>query len=269
MALTIELTRTIPLYPYGVFVQWDVRGVTAPGTYTFVLYRSGSSAGPWTTLATVVNDYNYHDTWPLNDETDINQLALSREIYYRVTVTGPAGTAETVSAVEPRLDGRHRLLKRKILRDQTVALRKLNGLPVAVLKRRRWGPHCHKCYDIYTHTVMRSGCTTCYGTAHEHGYYAPIVTLARPTTPVVNTHLTAQGESDQAMSMITLLDIPHIEKDDLLIFLRDNKRFIVKRPIPGKLEHVTIFQHLEAAELNRAAIEYRLLVDPTRIPPLF
>lgn len=269
MPLALELTRTVPLFPYGVFLQWDLRGATAPGTYLFEVSRSASPQGPWQTLALLENAYNFRDTWPTTAENDINQLSLSRGIYYRVKVTGPAGSTEVVSVVEPRLDARHRLLKRKMLREQSLVLRKLNGLEVAVLKKKHWGARCPKCYDAATQTVMRSGCTTCYGTSFEKGYYTPVITLARQSTPAVETHLTPQGESDRAMTMVTLLDAPLVEKDDVLVFLAENRRFVVKRQVPGKLVNVVVFQHLEAAELERSAIEYRIQVDPLRTPPLF
>lgn len=270
MAVQLEITRAIPLYPRGVFLQWDVKGASESGTYAFEVSRSGGSAGPWTVLGTSSNVFSWQDELPTAEENDVNQLSLVRGIYYRVKVTTPSGsTAETVSAVEPKLDGRHRLLKRKILRDQAIALRKLNGLEVAVVKRMRWGPRCPKCYDHYAEVVTRSGCTTCYGTAFTPGYFAPVVTLAKSTTPVVQSQLAEQGTSDQAESMVTLLDVPHVEKDDILVFLSDNRRFIVKQPVPGKLENVILFQRLQVAELPRSSIEYRITVDPLRAPPLF
>jgi hypothetical protein len=270
MSPQLEITRTVPFFPHGVFLQWDVKGATEVGTYLFEVSRSGGLKGPWTVLGTVTNTFNYRDILPTTAENDPNQLSLVRGIYYRVKLTLPSSAVvETVSIVEPKLDGRHRLLKRKILRDQSIALRKLNGLEVAVLKRMHWGPRCTKCYDPYTQVSTRSGCTTCYGTTFSPGYFDPVITLARPTTPVTQTQLSEQGTGDQADSVVTLLDAPRVEKDDILVFLSDNRRFIVKQPVPGALENVTLFQRLQVSELPRSSIEYRLQVDPLRTPPLF
>lgn len=270
MALQIAITRSIPLYPFGVFLQWDVKGASESGSYVFEVSRSGGSAGPWEVLGTVTDAFCWNDVFPRDENNDINQLSLARGIYYRVVVTPPSGpAAEVVSIVEPKLDGYHRLLKRKILRDQALSLRKLNGLEVVVLKKMRWGPRCPKCYDPHTESLARSSCTTCFGTSYVRGYFTPVTTLARHSTPVVQSQLAEQGMSDSADIMLTLLDVPLIEQDDILIFTSDNRRFIVKQQIPGKLENVTVFQRLQASELPRSSIEYRLVVDTVRYPPLF
>jgi hypothetical protein len=270
MAAQVVITRTIPLFPHGVFLQWDVQDASESGTYTFEVFRSGNSEGPWTSLATVTNNYNWRDTLPTIGDSVANQLSLAHGIYYRVRMTTPsAQISENVMVAEPQLSGRNRLIKRKILRDQSLALRKLNGLEVAVLKKMHWGPRCTKCYDSYTGVVIRANCTTCYGTSFMPGYYTPVITLARSSTPVVETQLTEEGLADEAQAGMTLLDVPLIERDDLLVVLSDNRRFIVKAPIPGKLENVTVFQRLQVMELPRSNIEYRVPVDTTRIPPLF
>lgn len=276
MALGITITRTIPFYPNGVFIQWDITDPSDTGTYFFTVERSGSSGGPWETLLTDKPDiYNYVDRLATSQgatEEAPNQLSLVRGVYYRVTCTPPSGgtnRAVDVTAVEPRLEGRQRLLKRKILRDETVMLKKLNGVPVAVLKRRRWGTRCPKCFDKYTKESMRANCVNCYGTTFVGGYYEPIVTYAkRGTTPNIAV-TTPQGKVDGATTNVTMLDIPGVQDQDILVFLNDNRRFEIKRVLPTELRTVTVHQRLEVNELARSGIEYRVKVDPLRIPKIF
>lgn len=246
------------------------------GSYVFEVYRAGSPEGPWTTLVTGhVDQYNYSDVLPLTEtpaERAVNQLSLARGIFYKVVVTPPSGCdnkVEVVSAVEPRLDGRQRLLKRKMLRDESMMLGKLNGVEVAVVKRMHWGPRCTKCYDKFTKEVVRASCTACYGTGFSPGYFKPIITLGRRGVLPNAKQVSPQGQSEFRPTQVTILDVPKIEPDDILVFLKDNRRFVVKAVIQTELRTVGVHQKLEVSEIARSSIEYRLVVDPSRIPPLF
>lgn len=274
MALSIAITRVVPLYPNGTFFQWDLLSLTEVGSYLFNVYRGGSSSGPWTTLATaLVDSYNYIDTLPVtytDGEKAPNQLSTMRGLHYRVISTAPSGAqVEAISTVEPKLEGRFKLLKRKILRDEALLLRKLNGVEVAVCKRRHWGVKCTKCYDKYTNEVVRGNCTNCFGTGYVGGYHSPLITLARRGVAAPQTQLTPQGKSDTSVVSVTLLDLPLVEEEDVLVFLRDNRRFVVKNVQPTEIQTVTVHQKLMVSELARSSIEYRIPVDPLRVPPLF
>ena len=276
MALSIQITRLLPLFPRGIFLQWDLIDPTETGSYCFDIYRSGSPEGPWEPLQLGGADtYNFSDVIPTTStqaaET-INQLSLTRGIFYRVVATPPSGAdnqVEVVSVVEPRLDGVQRLLKRKILRDESLMFRKLNGVEIAVVKRMHWGPRCTKCWDKTTKTVTRANCVTCFGTGFSPGYFAPILTLGRRGTIPAAKQLAPQGVSEYRPTQVTILDAPKVEPDDVLVFLKDNKRFVVKAVIQTELKTVAVHQKLEVSELARSSVEYRLVVDPSRIPPLF
>lgn len=276
MPVSVKITRTLPLHPRGVFLQWDVLNATEAGTYLFDVYRGGSPAGPWELLvAGGVNIYNYIDRFPSSPtalENDQNALSLSRGIFYRVVATPPTGVVnqgEAVEMVESALDGRQRLLKRKMLRDLSVSLKKLNGTPVALVKRMHWGPRCTKCYDKYTKETVRGSCSTCLGTSFMPGYHKPVITLARRTPTAVETAMTPEGKADVSVLQVWMVDAPRAEEDDVLVFLIDDRRFVVKKVLPTELKTVTIHQKLIVSELARSSVEFKLLVDPLRIPPLF
>lgn len=276
MSLAIEITRALPLFPSGTFLQWDLIGATESGTYTFDVYRGASENGAWEPIVTGAADlWSYVDRLPTStvpNEVQPDQLRLVTHVMYRVDVTppsGPAGRVSVVSPVEPRLQGRQKLIKRKILRDTALGLRKLNGVEVAVLKRKHFGVRCNKCFDKYTKEMMRGNCSTCYGTGYLKGYYDPIITLARPGHAPVHTQLTPQGETDAVHIRMVLLDAPRVQKGDVLISLQDNRRFLVELVDPVALKTVLVYQTLTVSELARNSIEYRVKVDPTRIPALF
>lgn len=282
MALGIDITRLTPLYPNGVFLQWELTSPSVAGAYTFSVARSGSSNGPWEVLAaTLSNTYNYLDVAPPTPPTPdvstlpapqiapppplaFNQLAMTRAMYYRVIVTPPAGggaAVTTVAEVEPHLSGKQRLLRRKMLRDAAMGFRHLNGVDVAVLKRVRWGPRCDKCVDAFTKEVVRANCGSCYGTGFAPAFYAPVITLGRRGTRPLGKQLTPQGVMEYRPTQVTLLDVPKVEPDDVLVFLRDNKRFIVKTAIETELQTVGVHQKFEVSEIARSSPEYRIPVN--------
>ena len=275
MALGIQVTRVLPLYPRGTFLQWDLSDPVEAGDYTFDIYRSGSPEGPWTELLIQTeNRYNYSNLMPSVSTPaveEVNQLSLTRGIFYRIVVTSPSllSRAEVVTPVEPRLDGRQKMLKRKFLRDASVMLRRLNGVEIAVVKRMRWGPRCPRCWDATTKAVTRANCTTCYATGFSPGYFAPVLTLGRRGTIPAAKQITPQGVAEYRPTQLTILDAPKVEPDDLLVFLADNRRFLVKAVTQTELKTVAVHQKLEISEIARSSVEYRLVVDATRIPPLF
>jgi hypothetical protein len=276
MALTVTITRTTPLYPHGAYVQWDLDGAVEEGSYFFSLLRSGSSNGPWDEIMPAsAGAYNFMDRFPTPSVAgyqDPTQLSLVRGFFYKVLCVPPSGFANQVSAVtevEPTLEGKQRLIKRKILRDESLMLQRLNGVPVAVLKRRHWGTRCPKCYDKYTKESMRSNCTNCWGTTFVGGYFDPVITFAKRGVTPNQVGMTAQGKAEIATTNVTMLDVPGLQDDDILVFLRDNKRFLVKRVLPTEIQTVTVHQRLEVSELPRSDIIYRVQVDPFRLPRLF
>lgn len=278
MAITVQLTRTVQLPPDRVFVQWELAGAYQAGPYLSQLFRSHGSNGPWTLIASGTNLYSFVDKLPNTTPTGdsharpINLLSLARDFYYRVVVTPPGGIqgqAEAVSQIEPTLDGRQKNARRKMLRDELVLLKKGNGVPVAVCKKTRWGERCTKCVDVTTGEIIRGECLACYGTGFLPGYQNPVLTWARRSPSAVQSQVAPAGKVDLNLVQITLLDVPQIQDDDLLIFLRDNRRYIVKQAASTELRTVTVHQEVTASELARSSIEYRLHVDPRNVPPLF
>jgi len=171
--------------------------------------------------------------------------------------------------VEPGLDVRTRLFKRKILRDEATAFRRLNGVPLVVLKRRRWGTRCPECFDPVTRESTLEHCPVCFGTSFQGGYWAPVSIRGRKSAAPVQTQLTAHGESEVKTVTFAILDYPHLEYKDVLVDLRRNDLYEVQIVTPTELKGVTVHQSLTASLLGRNSIEYRVPVDPATSASLY
>jgi hypothetical protein len=278
----VSITRTTALYPSAVFVQWDITSDES-GTFLVDVFRAGGPVGPWEPVVVGLrNAYNVIDdkfgTPPsppsnANGREPLNLFSLSREIFYTITVTPPSGTQGAFSSlstpVEPGLDRRTRLLKRKLLRDLSVGFRRLNGVPFAILKRRRWGSRCPICWDPVLHEATHEHCPQCFGTGFQDGYWTPVRLRGRREAATVQTQLTAHGESDIKYADFIILDFPRLEYKDLVVDLRNGDRYEVQRMTPTELKGVTVHQKLSASLLGRNSVEYEVPVDLIENPGLY
>ncbi len=273
----VHVTKTTALYPNGVFVQWDIDSEES-GPFLVDVVRSGSPQGPWEVVATAMrNAYSYLDNKfnlpPGIEREGVNQFSLSRVVYYRVTVVPPSGIDHTFESeptpVEPHLDRRTRLLKRKIQRDQAVGYKRLNGIPLVVLKRRRWGDRCNVCYDPSTKQATHEHCPTCYGTSFVGGYWTPVAIRGRREAAATQAQMAGHGDSEAKIADFNVLDYPLIEYKDVIIDLVRNDRYEVQRVHTTELKSVPVHQKVTASLLGRNSVEYSVLADPLTTPSLY
>lgn len=278
---SVAITRTTAIYPSAVFVQWDVE-TSESGTHLADVYRAGSPEGPWQLLASsLVNAYHFlDDKFNLppadniyDEHSGLNVFSLNRTVYYKVVITPPSGStnefASPPTVIEPGLDRRTRLFKRKILRDESIAFRNLNGIQIVVLKRKHWGMRCKECYDSELREGTKEHCASCYGTTFEGGYWAPVLIRGRRTPGAVQQQMTAHGDADIRSVVFYVLDYPVIDKKDILIDVRRNERYIVEMVSPTELKTVAVHQTITASHLTRGSVEYSIPVDPFATPPLY
>lgn len=276
----VAIVRTVALFPSAVFVQWNVDSDES-GSFFVDVDRSGGPEGPWEPVAVQLRDawhvldrnFNLPPSPASPGREGLNLLSLSRTVYYRVTVTPPSGTANAFASpptpIEPGLDARTRLLKRKILRDEATALRVFNGVRCVVLKRRRWGERCPSCYDPTLNEATIEHCPACRGTSFRGGYWAPVPVRMRKEAAVVQSQMTAHGDSDVKLNDFLVLDYPLIEYKDVVVDLRSNDRYQVLRVTPTTLRGVVVHQKLTSSLLARDAVEYSVLADTLTTPPLY
>jgi hypothetical protein len=85
----------------------------------------------------------------------------------------------------------------------------------------------------------------------------------------VESSMTSHGDSDVKFADFNILDYPLVEYKDIVVDLVRNDRYQVQRTHHTELKSVTVHQKLTASLLGRNSIEYKLLADPTAIPPLY
>ena len=269
------LTRVIPITPRGFFLQWGFRSAKESGNYTFQVFRSGSAEGPWESISGVLtNQYSYVDSLVLPDgqTTDTyrrpNQLSLPRRFFYRVVTVTPSGTNYcVVDDTDPDLDPMHAQQWRRATFDFNLSMRR-QGIPVVVLKRRRWGVRCTRCTDAKTKEIVRAACVTCWGTMFEGGYWAPMMVWGRRGVAQESTTNSPEQKSDASVTRIWLPYIPQVEKDDVLVFPRDNKRVLVDQQLQTEIGTVTVHQVVTAVEISHDHVLYRYPVDTKDLKPL-
>lgn len=291
-----------------ILVQWEIEDPdpSQVSGITFEVQRSGSPRGEWETRATGLDTVWYSDAIADDpDEPEVveeNVLSLNREFWYRVVGTlsdgtklvslpmdnegmvepellrvGPVGIhprdeqtfpgPTTVFSAHPKIDKRLRLISRVVIRRAATALRYFNGIEIAVFKRRHFGRRC-TCVDLKTKEVLYSNCTDCYGTGWEGGFYPAIPTLGRlmDAEPAINTEV--EGRTNVLRGRLSLINFPRIEKDDIIVELDSNRRWVVNGTDDTHWRRRKVIQASTCTELARTSVFYNL--DPsavTLLPP--
>lgn len=275
--MKVEIKRTTYLFPNSVFIQWDITDVTEDGINLVYVERAGSPNGPWRSLTGALqNAYHYNDELTKPDtaapDENPNTFSMQRNVYYRVIVVPPSGPnnkiESTAVSIEPGLDTRTRLLKRKMLRDEAICLKKLNGIELLVSKKKHWGERCTVCYDPVTQDLTLEHCTTCFGTGFTDGYWTPVKIYGRIAPSPVQTQMSPHGKTEVLVTRLTLLDFPSLEEGDIVTDVRRNQRYIVRMVALTELKKVTVHQVVTMSLLSHMAIEYKIPVDQTNIPQL-
>lgn len=267
--IRLEITRISNLWPRKIFIQWTLRNPPAALGYTFNVYRSGGPEGPWEKLTDDLVDtfYFLDDKFPApQDRTQVGHVQMRMSNYYKVTVrylTGPE--TEATHSVDGAPDHRRAGIIRKLMRDAYLSLRKGNGTEVAILKRMWYGDPCPICRSSTGQTV-RAHCATCNGTGIVKGYWNPVYTFARRTETPQDTHVASQGKVESNRLMAHLPYFPEVEVEDILVFLRDNRRYIIEQVSLTSIHAVTVHQECSISELSRTSREYSMKVDPWHDP---
>ena len=270
-SLGVDITRIVAAFPRKVYLQWVIRNPQEGVTYLVQVYRSGSSEGPWEHVGVDLADaFNYVDVnfESAHDRTTASLFSMHRSVYYKVVLQPSTGTAvETVKKLEGGLDRRRKGIHRKLQRDAAIYLKKVMGTEVAIFKRRRWGAKC-TCLSS-TGQSTRSHCSTCFGTGIVDGYWNPVYGYGQRMVAPVQVQTGPQGQIESHRLQAIILNIPQVEPDDILVFLRDNKRYIVESSTPTQIHFVDVHQELVLSEISASSREYGLKADQWSDPPWF
>jgi hypothetical protein len=278
--MQVEITATTPIFrspqDQGVFIQWVIRNPTPNAIANVVVYRSGAPEGPFEKVLDNIQGFHFYDSYRSlptalagDYRENLNFLSLSRTLYYKVVITDSANvSSEAVRAVMPGLARKQALLKRKILRDESVAL-KFNGIDLAVLKRKHWGLRCKACFDLLTKKVTNSKCPVCYGTGFDGGYFAPVRIHGRIGVANVQTQMTPQGNADLNKRRLIILNYPIVDVYDIVADVRQNRRYLVEMAHGTELRTSIVHQDITLSEIAKDAVEYRLPVNYDTAPVMY
>ncbi len=267
----VEVTRIVQIGSRKIYLQWHLRNVTSNTGYAFIIYRSGSAEGPWELVTDDLTDVFLYvdDTFPAPvDMHEPGLFSMNRSLYYRIVVVHAVdGTTETVQEVEGALDRRRRSMVKKLRRDAEIKIRKGYGTEVAVLKRKWWGEPCT--YRSATGHVIRAHCLECHGTGVKIGYWAPIYTFGQRTTAPAIAQTSDAGSVEVKNMIVVIPYLPQIDPKDILVFMRDNRRYIIESVNNTEIHTVTVHQEAVVSELSKSSQEQLIAVDAWHSPGWF
>lgn len=272
-----------------VMVQWSLESVSEQGEYSFVVERSGSPS-EWESVSGILRDTYYYE----DDLAGINVYSLDRDLYYRIRAVppsgednevysdsvdlrgtprpaitdsepvvgltvvqdGPTGSVSTPFLPRPK-DGRRRVLVgRAIQRQAMIYFKHLDGQELLLLKRRHYGWRCTDCFDPLTKTIVRSNCTTCYGTSWQGGYYAPYTLWGKVFRQPPRTIRTNTGKETAAGGGLIIMGFPRITEGDLLVDPFNNERWLLEPGSDSRIRGIPYLQYPKASAVARSDIEF-------------
>jgi hypothetical protein len=102
------------------------------------------------------------------------------------------------------------------------------GVQVVILKRRRFGPRCPRCYQAGSNNASNGSCRTCYTTTYNGGFHTPILTMAKLNVDGPSeVRPTEAGRAKSSQSRGSFGPFPALEDGDVVVDLRRRRWFTV------------------------------------------
>lgn len=257
--MTPSITQVLPVYPQYMHIQWTVDDREGHLGSVDVL-RSTSPDGAFQEVISGLTSrvFTYHDY-------DAALHGFTTRYWYAVRANSSINPSEKVisapKTVEYALEGHRAKIARKARRDLRVQLEKLNGVPLYVVKKKRFGARCPECYNPATGESIFSNCNTCFGTTYEGGYHEPVKIHGKLDPVVIQPTLGTSGISESSVTGLTIVDYPEVDNEDVIVELRTNRRFKVLRRMVTESSRVLVHQDLQVSELSRSAVEYNIPLE--------
>lgn len=298
--MKVVVNHILPNYPDKIHVQWTVAQpiVERLENVVFSVERSGSPGGPWSTRASDIEEVFYTDLFRdgEDDVTEENLLSLGKQVWYRVNahledgevltsapmdnfrtlptlfkqvqgvglVPGaetPSPDPQTLFSPNPGMQKRLKLIQRAVQRRAVVNLQYFSGVYIVILKRKSFGVRCTKCFDQASKSVLISNCADCYGTGWEGGYYSALLSTAKIEESPLQAQTEQSSKTEIVQAQFELLDFPRLKKDDVIVEVDSNRRWIVSTIGERSLRRRRLTQHVSCSELSRTAVQYRIPVN--------
>lgn len=236
-----------------VEITWTIKDTREDvHDYLINIYRSNSESGPWTKIASGLEDrYRYVD-----GEVDFRNKW--RVWYYKLeTENKSTGIKEEYSPVSIQVDGD--IIVAEIQRREYMYFKKFVGRKALLYKRRVFGQRC-TCYDEILQNHLRDRCLNCFNTGYSGGYHRPIPIYIQFDPTGKSTSMSQGGEIQVENGTARTLAIPSIAPRDLIIE-SSNKRWRVVTSVPTEKRREPVHQELQVFGITPGDIAFSVPVN--------
>lgn len=255
-----------PRFPDRVVLQWSVINAFQSGIYTFSIYRSENASDDFVCVTPVplVNKYRFVDLLvPNSNYTGQNSLFV--KTYYQIVMTMPDGTEIASNIVSTGMLAQHDVFLKvqEIQRKYKMLSERYIGVPTYLLKVRKYGENCPKCWDEVKHESRNSRCPVCYGIGKTGGYFDPeLITGHFEVSPQTQQITPERGLLDFQESNFRSIADPLIDPYDVLVEKETNARWSVFRQVQ-QTEHkrVPVSQIVTVREIPRSHVVYEFPIS--------
>jgi hypothetical protein len=217
--------------------------------YTFQLFRSESSMGPFAPISVEFEDqYIFVDN-------NIKGFDLYRQYHYKLVVKEKSsGDTKEFGpfTMAPEAD----LIAVELRKHVDLLMREFIGRRCWVLPCRTFGQRCG-CWDEDLQKKTRSGCPTCYDTGFVRGYMHPIeMWVSIDPNPKANQY-TNVGKMQQQNTTARCGHFPELKPNDVIIE-PENLRWRVVSITPTEQVRAKVHQEVQLHLIPKSDIEYRI-----------
>lgn len=257
-----------------VLLRWRLAPTTQNLAGTKFLVERGESPSEMAQINTgdvgdvVSNPINDHRGRRVNTEYEFldytpKLIDLQKKYYYRVSLVRYQSDIEVqrfssdIFSWEGALD----FVGLYIVEEHLFLYRWVSGVPCFIYKKKHDGDRCTVCWDDILQRVTKSNCTVCFGTGRLGGYYPPIPAWAN-IEPLPNlAQVAQQGLIQPSKTDFQFTDYPSLRPDDLILEVKTNVWWKVVNVRSPEKNRDTMLQVAGLDAVNRADIEYQLIVD--------
>ncbi len=228
----LNLFQRVKVYQWfkdKAIIKWDYRlELVPPADAEFYVDYAESAGADWVTLNPedpVIDDIVY------TDEVQ-RDFGLTKRGYYKVRAEVDGETIHESDPVNALgvLSQNDWLLAREIARVKMLELKKGNGIPGVLFKRRRAGTRCTICADHDTGERINYACATCYGTGFVSGFFNGILAYIKEVGESGRRKITheATGAINPLVKKVESVAYPDFETEDVWVNMRSGERYYVQ-----------------------------------------
>ena len=216
--------------------------------YTFQVFRSESSNGPWGEVSVPFSDrYIFVDR-------AVYPFHAARLYHYLIRVKNNI-TSETVDVGPVNMQPDADIVAKELRRHMSLLFREFTGRRCWILPIRTFGQRC-VCWSETLRKRRQSGCRLCYDTGFVRGYHYPIETWIQ-IDPGSNfaEQTTNVGPMQQMNSTARVADVGIVKPRDVIIEA-ENKRWRVTQINQTEQSRAPIHLELTIHMIPQSDIEY-------------